>query len=167
MLEEDIEKLKRIMAYTDEYNYVGVSIFLITDEEPNYKIYRLNFQSNSKFSEALKESIVNISTDIHIYYYPECIRPDLSQELSYLKLDEIPVYQELINRINDFENTAVLNKRNVESIISKSKAYIVKYVYRDGEEDKEVFAFYKMTPSSFYKREKMMFGFDNDSVRLL
>lgn len=161
-MREKLSELKSILGNTQDYRYLGMSVFLLTNEQEDYKIYRLNFQSNEKFKDALTESVLNIDNDIQIYYYPECIKPNITQEVSYIKLEDIPIYNKIIERIDDFDSTEVLNNKNIESIISTSKSYVVKYAYSKGNEDGEIFAFYKMTASSFYKREKMMFGFDNE-----
>lgn len=163
-----INKLKKIVKNQQEnYEYVGTILYLLSSEEEPYKVYKLNIADNDKFQRILTYNVNKISDELNIYNYPDCTRPDYSQEISYLETNEIPMYEDIRNAIINEENTDVLRRGILESIINKSKGYVIRSIYRENNEQKEVLAYFKMTKSAFLKEEKTLFCFDRENGEVL
>ena len=127
-MESLLKKLKSIIERTEsEVEYTGMIIYLLTSEENPYKSYVLNIENNSIFKEILDSNISKINlNEINICDYIEISRPSIPNEIAYLDLKSIPMYEKITNsiRIND-ENRNVLSKKAIEGIIQKSKGYVI------------------------------------------
>lgn len=163
-----INKLKAIINnQEDNCEYIGTILYLLTSEKEPYKVYRLNIANNHKFQEILKENINKIANELNIYNYPDCTRPNCSEEISYLEANEIPMYEEIRDAIINEDNRDVLRSGILESIISKSKGYVIRFIYQENNEQKEIFAYFRMTKSAFLKEEKTLFCFDRENGEVL
>ena len=168
IMQELIDKLKAILNNQQENcEYVGTIIYLLSSEEEPYKVYRLNIADNNKFQEILRDDVNRISNEINIYRYPDCTRPNCSQEISYLDVNEIPMYEEIRNAIINEENTDVLRRGILEDVMSKSKGYVIRTIYQENNIKKEIFAYFRMTKSAFLKEEKVLFCFDRENGEVL
>lgn len=167
-MEEVLLKLKNVINNNQENcEYIGIILYLLTTEDEPYKIYRLNLNNHDRFLEILKDNIDRISHESIIYHYPDCTRPDCSEEISYLECEEIPMYKELSNNLFDEDNIGILKKNMMENIINKSKGYVIRLIYEEEGEQKSILSYFKMTQSAFLKKEKLVFCFDRENGELL
>lgn len=167
-MQELINKLKKIVNNQQENcEYVGTILYLLSSEKEPYKIYKLNIADNDKFQKILKYNVDKLSDELIIYNYPDCTRPDYSQEISYLEVNQIPMYEEIRNAIINEDNTNVLRRRILEGVINKSKGYVIRNIYRENDEQKEILAYFRMTKAAFLKEEKTLFCFDGENGEVL
>ena len=144
-------------------------IYLLTSEENPYKSYVLNIENNSIFKEILDSNISKINlNEINICDYIEISRPSIPNEIAYLDLKSIPMYEKITNsiRIND-ENRNVLSKKAIEGIIQKSKGYVIQIMYNENGKDKNIYAYFRMTKSAFLTGKDKMLKFSNHDGTLL
>ncbi|WP_017416451.1 Kiwa anti-phage protein KwaB-like domain-containing protein [Clostridium tunisiense] len=167
-MEELFIKLKNIINNQQQNcDYVGVILYLLTSEEEPFRAYRLNLESHDRFLEILGENINKILDEPTFYHYPDCTRPDFSEEMVYLQTDEIPMYVQLrSNLINDI-NIGVLTRNNLDNIVRKSKGYVVRFIYEESGTSKSIFGYFRMTQAAFLQGEKLLFCFDKESEELL
>ena len=169
-MESLLKKLKSIIERTEsEVEYTGMIIYLLTSEENPYKSYVLNIENNSIFKEILDSNISKINlNEINICDYIEISRPSIPNEIAYLDLKSIPMYEKITNsiRIND-ENRNVLSKKAIEGIIQKSKGYVIQIMYNENGKDKNIYAYFRMTKSAFLTGKDKMLKFSNHDGTLL
>lgn len=169
-MESLLKKLKSIIERTEsEVEYTGMIIYLLTSEENPYKSYVLNIENNSIFKEILDSNISKINlNEINICDYIEISRPSIPNEIAYLDLESIPMYEKITNsiRIND-ENRNVLSKKAIERIIEKSKGYVIQIMYNENGKDKNIYAYFRMTKSAFLTGKDKTLKFSNHDGTLL
>lgn len=167
-MEELLRKLKSIVSnQQQDCNYVGIVLYLLTTEEQPFKAYRLNLESHDRFLEILQNNVDKISDEPVIYHYPDCTRPDCSEEISYLQADEIPMYLELRDNLINGNNIDVLTRNALDSVVRKSKGYVIRFIYEEAGVAKSIFGYFRMTQAAFMQREKLLFCFDKESEELL
>lgn len=169
-MERLLKKLKSIIEGTsNNIEYTGMIMYLLTSEENPYKSYVLNIENNSIFKDILDSNISRINPDeINICDYIEVSRPHIPDEISYLDLDSIPMYERITNsiRIND-QKRNVLSKQTIEGIIEKSKGYVIQIMYNENGEDKNIYAYFRMTKSAFLTSHHTTLKFSGDDGTLL
>lgn len=169
-MENLLKKLKSIIERTEsEVEYIGMIIYLLTSEENPYKSYVLNIENNSIFKEILDSNISKINlNEINICDYIEISRPSIPNEIAYLDLESIPMYEKITNsiRIND-EKRNVFSKKDIEGIIEKSKGYVIQIMYNENGKDKNIYAYFRMTKSAFLTGKDKMLKFSNHDGTLL
>ena len=169
-MENLLKKLKSIIERTEsEVEYIGMIIYLLTSEENPYKSYVLNIENNSIFKEILDSNISKINlNEINICDYIEISRPSIPNEIAYLDLKSIPMYEKITNsiRIND-EKRNVFSKKDIEGIIEKSKGYVIQIMYNENGKDKNIYAYFRMTKSAFLTGKDKMLKFSNHDGTLL
>lgn len=169
-MESLLKKLKSIIERTEsEVEYTGMIIYLLTSEENPYKSYVLNIENNSIFKEILDSNISKINlNEINVCDYIEISRPSIPNEIAYLDLESIPMYEKITNsiRIND-ENRNILSKRTIEGIIAKSKGYVIQIMYNENGQDKNIYAYFRMTKSAFLTSNDKMLKFSDHDGTLL
>lgn len=164
-----LEKLKGIIEGTVEgIENVGMVIYLLTSEENPYKTYVLNIENNCTFEEILESNISRIDlNEINICDYIEVSRPEMPNEIAYIDLNNIVAHEQIINAINNQENRNVLSKQTIGDIISKSKGYLIRLMYNENNEDKDIYAYFRMTKSAFLTGKDTIFRFSNEDGSLL
>ena len=169
IMKEVLEKLIKIIEETAPgIEYVGMVIYLLTSEEQPYKVYRLNIEKNATFENILLSNILRINlNEINICNYIETSNPKMPDEIAYLSLDNILIHEEIINTINNSENNNILSKSTIENIISKSKGYLIKVMYSEYKQDRDIYAYFRMTQSAFLTGKDVMFKFSNEDGSLL
>lgn len=169
-MESLLKKLKSIIERTEsEVEYTGMIIYLLTSEENPYKSYVLNIENNSIFKEILDSNISKINlNEINVCDYIEISRPSIPNEIAYLDLESIPMYEKITNsiRIND-ENRNILSKRTIEGIIAKSKGYVIQIMYNENGQDQNIYAYFRMTKSAFLTSNDKMLKFSDHDGTLL
>lgn len=165
-----LQKLKSIIEKTEnEVEYTGMVIYLLTSEESPYKSYVLNIENNSIFEGIIGSNISKINpNEINICDYIEVSRPSIPNEIAYLDLESIPMYERITNsiRIND-ESRNILSKRAIDGIIALSKGYVIQIMYNEDGQDKNIYAYFRMTKSAFLTGSDKILKFsDNDGTLL-
>ena len=167
-MEELFEKIRSIFDdNNNKYIYNGLIVYLLSDEESPYKLYRINLESNDIFKKTVISNVLLPANNVNFFHYPDCTSPDGNESISYLSIGEIPGYNMVRERIrNDDAND--INKTQLLNIISNIKGYVIKVLYSEvmvGDveriEEKEVICFSKLTQSSFFKPEHPFFTFGN------
>lgn len=167
-MEELFEKLRSIFDdNNNNYVYNGLIIYLLSNEESPYKLYRINLESNDIFKKTVTNNISLSATNMNFFHYPDCTSPDGNESISYLNIDEIPGYNIIREKIRNNDANDI-NKTQLLKIISSIKGYVIKVLYSEALvedvgaiEEKEVICFSRLTQSSFFKPEHPFFTFGN------
>ncbi len=167
-MEELFEKLKGIFdENNNNYIYNGLIVYLLSNEESPYRIYRINVESNNIFKKIVTDNISLPENTVNFFHYPDCTSPDGGESISYLRVNEIPQFNIIRENINDAID---ITKAQLLNIISRIKGYVIKILYTDNTEtrqEKEVLCFSRLTQSSFFKPEHPLFSFGNGNEDFL
>lgn len=167
-MEELFGRLKNVFDEdNNDYSYNGLIIYLLSDEESPYRIYRINVESNNVFNKIITNNIFLAENNVNFFRYPDCTSPDGNENVSYLGIDEIPQYNVIKENIN---NAIDITKEQLLNIISTIKGYVIKILYTDNAEatqEKEILCFSKLTQSSFFKPDHPLFSFGNGNEDFL
>lgn len=168
-MKELLEKLISIIQGTaDGIEYTGMVIYLLTSEESPYKTYRLNIENNATFEDILLSNISKINlNEINICDYIEVSRPEMPNEMAYLDLTNISTHEQIVNVINNRDVRNILSRSTILDIISNSKGYLIKLMYSENNQDKDIYAYFRMTKSAFLTGKDTIFKFSHEDGSLL
>lgn len=149
--------------------FTGITVYLLTEETMPYKAYLLNLESNKLFTDILKKNLEKInSEEILLDHYNELNRPDFPNECAFVNQQEVSLYFRIlegIERNNQSPNT--ITKKNIETAIKKSKGYVIRFMYHQNEEDKSIYAFFRMTKGALLSGHDKVLTFSKESSSLL
>ncbi|MGG7198538.1 Kiwa anti-phage protein KwaB-like domain-containing protein [Clostridium butyricum] len=166
-MKEKFNILKNIFdEENNKYIYRGIVIYLLSNEDEPYKLYKMNVQSNTLFKDTVKSTMNRCSDDTNFYNYPDYTSPDGCETISYLSIDEIDVYNEIKNRINNDMSENITGKK-LSGVISNIKGYAIKILYEecsgDGNAtDKTIICYSKLTKSSFLEPKHPIWSFGSE-----
>jgi hypothetical protein len=169
---ELFEKLKNIFDEDNtNYIYTGMIVYLLSDEESPYKMYKLNLGSNDRFIETVTSNISLVSEGTNYFHYPDCTSPDVYESISYLSVNEIPGYNRIKEKVINDE-AEVITKRQILNVANKIKGYVIKVRYTEGTSTgtrtgKQALCFSKLSKSSFFKPEHPLFTFGEGNEDIL
>ncbi|WP_077329680.1 Kiwa anti-phage protein KwaB-like domain-containing protein [Virgibacillus siamensis] len=165
-----MEKIfQELIAILDEqkYSFNGLSIYLLTDEEEPYKLYKLNMSTNEDIKKVINKNIKK-AKDAQLYEYPENTVPDGSESVSYIKENEVPGYDKFKELIIK-DNSINLSKRIFEQIEGNIKGFVINAVITRSSDGKEmdILFFSTLDKSNLYQPKAGLYRFGSEEGDVL
>ncbi|MDX6154323.1 Kiwa anti-phage protein KwaB-like domain-containing protein [Marinococcus sp. PL1-022] len=144
----------------NNYEINGYSIFLLTNEEENYTLYKMNVSTNEDLKRIAEENAFKIK-DAQLHSHFESPSPDRVNVIAYLEEKNVPIYKNIKQKIKD-DNFSILTKKKYEELESSIKGYVIKINVNDSEKyDFDVYFFSKLNKSNYYKAKSHTYIFGN------
>lgn len=165
-MEKNFQELVTILDNA-KYTIIGLTAYLLTDEEEPYKMYKLNMSTYEDIGAIVLRNIVS-ARDAQLYEYNENTSPDGHESISYIKDNEVPEYDKLKDLIvNDVSIN--LNKGIFKQIHESIKGYVINAVFTKNANGQEfdVMFFSTLNKSVLYQPKAGLYRFGSEEGDIL
>lgn len=162
-------KVQAIMdKKNDDYTIEGTVVYVLTNEEDPYSLYRLNLENNEDIEEIINNNIQSVNEETEFYTYTQCTEPNGRETLSYVSDIDIPNYNVLKNKIIT-DQAVGLNKKDFIEKISMIKGYAIRVLYNDIKENTQghIICYSNLNRTYLFRTKKSYFKFSNEDGDLL
>lgn len=165
-MENNFQELKNIFNEL-EYTLNGLSVFLLSNEDEPYKLYKLRMSSQLDVYNIILKNIAHLHS-AQLYNYHENVSPSRSESVSIIKESEVPNYDKIRELILNDESTN-LTKKIFNQVTDFIKGYAVDLVVTNkrSEEEFHVIFFSDLNKSHFYKPHASLYSFGNETGDVL
>lgn len=175
-MKRSFSKVQSIMDNNNnDFIIDGVVVYVLTNEEEPYKLYRLNLENSDDMKEIIRNNVKLVDDETIYFTYTQCSEPNGRETLSYIPDNQIPNYDILKQKILNDEATA-LNKSNFLEKINEIKGYVIKILYTNNTDEVDelednnqghIICYSNLNKNYMFKTKRFYFKFCNENGDLL